>query len=285
MRILVAALAAVLLMGAGAAAQSPNGVKTLSPAGAIKPTGTWNLGTRAACPIRAFTPVFRRAMGPCLAVPSWLDQGKSRKGTGRLAPGAGLPGGANLRKGAPPGLATRLVRAFGRLFAGLWMLLAHAVGATVRSLGGAGDLDPAHRRDGIGLASLAGALIVAVGAWADAAGPCRDVETLLLEPEIPLLPERLLPLRTCLQAGRSGSTRLLLQTEYFVQPREVVDLGDLTVVAHPRAGQVGRAGGLEPGRAERAAGDSPGVQPSDERRPPRPTEPAGHPGAGAAVSR
>jgi enamine deaminase RidA (YjgF/YER057c/UK114 family) len=26
---------------------SPNGVKTLAPAGAIKPTGTWNLGTRA----------------------------------------------------------------------------------------------------------------------------------------------------------------------------------------------------------------------------------------------
>jgi 2-iminobutanoate/2-iminopropanoate deaminase len=26
---------------------SPNGVKTLSPPGAIKPTGTWNLGTRA----------------------------------------------------------------------------------------------------------------------------------------------------------------------------------------------------------------------------------------------
>ena len=26
---------------------SPNGVKTLAPAGAIAPTGTWNLGTRA----------------------------------------------------------------------------------------------------------------------------------------------------------------------------------------------------------------------------------------------
>src|SRR5258705_167223 len=26
---------------------SPRGVKTLAPAGAIKPTGTWNLGTRA----------------------------------------------------------------------------------------------------------------------------------------------------------------------------------------------------------------------------------------------
>ena len=30
-----------------AAAQSPNGVKTLTPAGAIKPTGTWDLGARA----------------------------------------------------------------------------------------------------------------------------------------------------------------------------------------------------------------------------------------------
>jgi enamine deaminase RidA (YjgF/YER057c/UK114 family) len=28
-------------------AVSPNGVKTLAPPGAIKPTGTWNLGTRA----------------------------------------------------------------------------------------------------------------------------------------------------------------------------------------------------------------------------------------------
>ena len=32
---------------AGAQNLSPNGVKTLSPPGAIKPTGTWNLGTRA----------------------------------------------------------------------------------------------------------------------------------------------------------------------------------------------------------------------------------------------
>ena len=47
MRNVVSALAAVLLMSGAAAAQSPNGVKTLSPAGAIKPTGSWNLGTRA----------------------------------------------------------------------------------------------------------------------------------------------------------------------------------------------------------------------------------------------
>ncbi|MBB6309475.1 RidA family protein [Xanthobacter tagetidis] len=45
-RFLAFALIAALASGA-AAAQSPNGVVTLSPPGAIKPTGTWNLGTKA----------------------------------------------------------------------------------------------------------------------------------------------------------------------------------------------------------------------------------------------
>jgi len=42
--------AAVLIGGAPAAlaqSPSPNGVRTLAPQGAIKPTGTWNLATRA----------------------------------------------------------------------------------------------------------------------------------------------------------------------------------------------------------------------------------------------
>ena len=40
-------LLALTVGSASAQAPSPNGVKTLAPAGAIKPTGTWNLGTRA----------------------------------------------------------------------------------------------------------------------------------------------------------------------------------------------------------------------------------------------
>ena len=46
---LLAAVACLAMLGSPAMAQdvSPNGVKTLSPEGAIKPTGTWNLGTRA----------------------------------------------------------------------------------------------------------------------------------------------------------------------------------------------------------------------------------------------
>lgn len=45
------AVTVVVLLAAPAQAQtlptSPNGVKTLAPAGAIKSTGTWNLGARA----------------------------------------------------------------------------------------------------------------------------------------------------------------------------------------------------------------------------------------------
>jgi S-DNA-T family DNA segregation ATPase FtsK/SpoIIIE len=52
------------------------------------------------------------------------------------------------------------------------MLVAHAVGGVARSLGGgARDLDPELRRDGLGLGALAAALIIAVGGWADSAGP------------------------------------------------------------------------------------------------------------------
>jgi len=52
------------------------------------------------------------------------------------------------------------------------MLLAHVVGAAARHIGGgARDLEPAHRRDGLGLGCLAAALVIAVGAWASAGGP------------------------------------------------------------------------------------------------------------------
>jgi enamine deaminase RidA (YjgF/YER057c/UK114 family) len=45
--LLVAGAAVAAVSSASAQQVSPNGVKTLAPAGAIQPTGTWNLGTRA----------------------------------------------------------------------------------------------------------------------------------------------------------------------------------------------------------------------------------------------
>ncbi len=72
-----------------------------------------------------------------------------------------------------PGVLGRLVHGLVALVGGLLRGLAHSVGGLTRALsGGAKDLDPAHRRDGLGLLLLAGALIAAGGAWwhAGAAG-------------------------------------------------------------------------------------------------------------------
>ncbi|WP_205844227.1 DNA translocase FtsK [Mycolicibacterium sp. GF69] len=52
-----------------------------------------------------------------------------------------------------------------------WLMLAKGAGTTARSVGRARDLEPGHRRDGIALALLALAGIVAASSWFDAAGP------------------------------------------------------------------------------------------------------------------
>ncbi|MGH3159986.1 MAG: DNA translocase FtsK 4TM domain-containing protein, partial [Streptosporangiaceae bacterium] len=55
---------------------------------------------------------------------------------------------------------------FATAVAGLWMLLAHATGAVARGVGdSARDLDPAHRRDGAGLAAIGAAIITAATTW------------------------------------------------------------------------------------------------------------------------
>src|SRR5437763_12058876 len=63
----------------------------------------------------------------------------------------------------------------GRLFAGLWMAIAHGLGWIVRGIGRqaatARELDPEHRRDGGGLALIGLALLTAVAVWGNSGGP------------------------------------------------------------------------------------------------------------------
>lgn len=48
----------------------------------------------------------------------------------------------------------------------MWIGLAHLVGSIARGIGrGARDLDPEHRRDGLGLGLIAGAVIIAAATW------------------------------------------------------------------------------------------------------------------------
>ncbi len=72
------------------------------------------------------------------------------------------------RRTAPP-LPLRAIRA-------TWMGLAHLVGGSARRVGqGARDLDPAHRRDGVGLLLIGLAIVVAGREWWGMPGAAGDV--------------------------------------------------------------------------------------------------------------
>ncbi|MEV6972858.1 DNA translocase FtsK [Kitasatospora sp. NPDC093806] len=67
-------------------------------------------------------------------------------------------------KQAPPPPAPRPI--LFRAVRAVWLGLAHGVGAVFRGFGdGAKNLDPAHRKDGVGLLLLALALVTAAGTW------------------------------------------------------------------------------------------------------------------------
>ena len=59
-----------------------------------------------------------------------------------------------------------LVSWTGKMIAAAWMLVAGAVGFAARAVGrGARDLDPHHRRDGVGLLTLGAAIVLAAALW------------------------------------------------------------------------------------------------------------------------
>ena len=103
---------------------------------------------------------------------------------------SGKPGTAKGRtaKGRPvPARPPRdpvviLVRWTGKMIVAAWMLVAGAVGFAARAVGrGARDLDPHHRRDGVGLLTLGAAIVLAAGLWfrmPNAAG--RSIRTVAL---------------------------------------------------------------------------------------------------------
>ncbi len=59
----------------------------------------------------------------------------------------------------------------GRAVRATWLMVAKGIGSTARSVGRARDIDPGHRRDGIALALLGLAVVVAASSWFDAARP------------------------------------------------------------------------------------------------------------------
>ena len=107
------------------------------------------------------------------AARSRASGGSTRKPAPRRKPAArpAARGRSRSSAGAP-----WIVRGTGRALRAVWLGLAHVVGGLARRIGSsARDLDPAHRRDGIGLTLLGLAVLVAAAEWWGLDGPVGDV--------------------------------------------------------------------------------------------------------------
>ncbi|HVF19967.1 MAG TPA: DNA translocase FtsK [Mycobacteriales bacterium] len=136
-------------------------------------------------------------------------------GEGGRASGGAAPRRASASAGRPPArrpapktqptppMLVVLVRAMARAAAAVWAMLARAVGSSARTVGdSARELDPAHRRDGAGLAALAGALVTAVAVWWHGGGALGSLVAAVVRGTVgsaaPLVPPLLVVLTWCL---------------------------------------------------------------------------------------
>ena len=92
---------------------------------------------------------------------------KGSAGKGRTAKGRAAKGRPAEGAGASHDPVVILIGWIGRTIAAAWMVAAGAVGFAARAIGhGARDLDPHHRRDGLGLLTLGAAIVLAASLWA-----------------------------------------------------------------------------------------------------------------------
>jgi DNA segregation ATPase FtsK/SpoIIIE-like protein len=110
-------------------------------------------------------------------------KGSGRGGNKRSASSRRGRGGGRSKRKSPP--QTDPIMIFigwvGRLLTAIWMVLAHGAGSAARGLGrSARDLDPMHRRDGVGLAFVAAAIVVAATTWWNMGNAASRVMTSLV---------------------------------------------------------------------------------------------------------
>ncbi|HSE70028.1 MAG TPA: DNA translocase FtsK [Nocardioidaceae bacterium] len=87
-----------------------------------------------------------------------------------------------------PGPVAMLFAALGRGVAAVWLGVAHTVGATVRHVGHAArELDPEHRRDGVGLFLIGMAVVVAAAVWWQLPGGFGDFTRTVVNGSVGLL--------------------------------------------------------------------------------------------------
>ena len=127
-------------------------------------------------PGTARTPRSSQGSGTSQRSRSTAGSGQARSTSSRLPqrqPARKQPAGRGTK--TRPSTGSTVARGIGRGFAAVWRTAARGVGGVARAIGKgaatARDIDPAHRRDGLGLALIALAVITALGVWWTGAGP------------------------------------------------------------------------------------------------------------------
>jgi DNA segregation ATPase FtsK/SpoIIIE, S-DNA-T family len=143
-------------------ARPRGGPDEASPEEPLRPTATKS-------PAR---PAPRRKQGQGSQTRSAPKKKSNRKPAGKPGTGQGRSAGRRTSKGRPAqGPPPRdpvviLVSWTGKMIAAAWTLVAGAVGFAARAVGrGARDLDPHHRRDGLGLLTLGVAIVLGASLW------------------------------------------------------------------------------------------------------------------------
>ena len=138
---------------------------------------------------------------------------RSRAASSRARSGTGKGRSRSRKPPARQDPVSLLFIGVGKLVTGAWMLIAHGVGSLARAFGqSARDLDPEHRRDGLGLVTLGVAIVVAATTWWRMSGTVPEVITAFvrgafgsMSPLVPLM-LALLAWRLLRHPDRNGET-------------------------------------------------------------------------------
>src|SRR6478735_5087041 len=161
--------------------------RTSSPPGS-RSKSTSTTGTKSAG--RSSSSARSRSTGTSSRTKSGTSAARKRSTTtGRASSSkSGSKSKASTRRPAPravrsgPGPVARAFTALGRGVAAVWLAIAHAVGATARSIGHtARELEPEHRRDGIGLFLFGLAVVSAAAVWWQLPGSIMEASRTVVE--------------------------------------------------------------------------------------------------------
>lgn len=88
---------------------------------------------------------------------------------------------SSIKKKAQPSALTTFAAAIAKLITNIWLGISHVVGAIARGVGsGARDLDPAHRRDGLGMTFISAGIVSAAVLWFHSGGLVAGVVTSII---------------------------------------------------------------------------------------------------------